>query len=249
MSLDQVDDIILHSLRSLEGCADISTDIHSVEELSPPTILRAVLVCLKTIDESSQFSADTPIPRNMSARVSLCNELCDAIKNLGYREQLGYHQLLYKNASDNRRLLAWLISRLPNSESATGGSQDRKDPVFEVLALESKESWAPPLTFQLRRKLRYADVYQFSTRPLLSPISQFYPGVPLITDQPAHSQQRAPSVFEYQQGLVMKLAEWEAEWNSKGLASGLSQREYRVKKAANIGRMMAASISSTLTAH
>ena len=248
MSLDQVDDIILHSLRSLEGC-EISSDIHSVEELSEATILRAVLVCIRAIDDASEFSADTPIPRNMSSRVGLCSSLCEAIKQLGYREQLGYHQLMYKNAADNRRLLAWLISRLPNTDASGSSAVDRKDPVADVLQHEAKEAWAPPLTFSLRRKLRHADVWQFSAAPLLSPLSHFYPGVPLLTDQPRHPQQRAPSVLEYQQALVVRMQEWEAEWNTKGLASGLSQREYRARKAANVGRTMATSISASLAAH
>ena len=35
---------------------------------------------------------------------------------MGYKGDLGYHQLLYPNENDTRKLLNWLTSKLPRIE-------------------------------------------------------------------------------------------------------------------------------------
>lgn len=48
------------------------------------------------------------LPRHMSARVNACTTMATSIKEMGYRGELSYHQLLYPNENDVRHVLMWL---------------------------------------------------------------------------------------------------------------------------------------------
>ena len=52
-------------------------------------------------------------------------------QEIGYKGDLGYHQLLYPNTSETRALLNWLTSKLPRTEqehSSTSAEVDGKHP-------------------------------------------------------------------------------------------------------------------------
>ena len=111
------------SLRS--NSSDIDEDVRSIRQFSSEMVLQAVLLSLQVIEPNKEHPSS--LPRNMSARVSVCADIAQNIKDLGYRDDLGYHQLLYPNENDTRRLLSWLTNILPreaesSTESSTGAS-------------------------------------------------------------------------------------------------------------------------------
>ena len=46
-------------------------------------------------------------------------------QSLGYKDDLGYHQLLYPNEADTRKVLSWLVNQLPQTEALVEGQGAR----------------------------------------------------------------------------------------------------------------------------
>lgn len=53
----------------------------------------------------------------MSLRLKLTTNIAEQIKELGFRGDIGYQSILYSNENEIRRVLMFLIERLPNKES------------------------------------------------------------------------------------------------------------------------------------
>jgi len=54
--------------------------------------------------------------------------------------------------------------------------------------------------------------------------------LPFVTQQPADRQEVAPSLLSENSHGVVAAQEWEQEWNTSGLGSGLSQSDYKARK-------------------
>lgn len=58
----------------------------------------------------------------MAARHRVATAVANAIKANGYSGEGGYNSLLYPNERDVRRLLSWVVQKLPRSEESTAGT-------------------------------------------------------------------------------------------------------------------------------
>jgi hypothetical protein len=78
-------------------------------------------------------------------------------------------------------------------------------------------------------------------------LTKFYSQyLPVVTAQPGHRAEIAPSVFEANLAAVSEQAERENEWNTKGIGSNLNPMAYNKKKSEGIARMMAGFMKNTL---
>ena len=51
----------------------------------------------------------------MSSKFRVCTELAEAVKKLGYCDEIGFHQFLYPAEKSSRELIAFLLDSLPQA--------------------------------------------------------------------------------------------------------------------------------------
>ena len=59
----------------------------------------------------------------MAAKFRVGTSLAQAVKNLGYRGEVGYQTFLYSNESDVRRVFMFLIEQMPK-ESVSAAAEE-----------------------------------------------------------------------------------------------------------------------------
>lgn len=106
--------------------------------------------CLATISEEFE---DLPrnLPPGMAQRYAVTQKLAEAIKQAGFRGDVGYQTLLYANIVEVRRVLMFLVEKLPKEADKTGPIIDENDPIrkkevelAQAIAMQQKSPWIPP---------------------------------------------------------------------------------------------------------
>uniref|UniRef100_A0A7S4NKW6 Coiled-coil domain-containing protein 22 homolog n=1 Tax=Paramoeba aestuarina TaxID=180227 RepID=A0A7S4NKW6_9EUKA len=267
-----VDSVILTTLRGIS--CPIDEDIKTVDDLSPKMILLSVSRCLNLLDDSLNYPTET-VPRQMASAVSLATKVCASIKGFGYRGQIGYHQLLYASPVENRKLLSWLITQLPSNESEEAldgeSSLDLSKEILHNVTNELKKPWMLPTTTKYKLGVESEALHEtkFKATFLQWPTCGTAPRVDFkviedyirfyskpIVSQPPTPTKLAASLIETSSISSTATADWESEWNSVGLESGLNPFDYRKKKNEKIKGMtkgvfgsFSASVSSFKVRH
>ena len=78
---------------------------------------------LRGINPSSEFPLK--LPASKAPRFRACTAVATAIEELGYTSELGYQAFLYPNVPDMRKLLMWLVNKLPKLDGDQGDSEER----------------------------------------------------------------------------------------------------------------------------
>lgn len=130
--MDEIDNIILHSLRQI-GCA-LDEEVTSLDEFSPTLLVQVVSKCITLIDPS--LDLPRTLPPGMAQRFTATASLAEACRTIGYRRDIGYQTFLYSNVAEVRRVLMFLIERLPkeSADKAAGTGQ----PLDVTTELESR---------------------------------------------------------------------------------------------------------------
>lgn len=99
--------------------SNIDEEIASLKQFDPDLIVKAISCCLETMIPGSSFPRS--LPPSMSLRLKVATSLAEQIKGLGFRGDMGYQSILYSNEIEIRRVLMFLIERLPRegNKSAT----------------------------------------------------------------------------------------------------------------------------------
>ncbi|XP_050333108.1 coiled-coil domain-containing protein 22 homolog [Bactrocera neohumeralis] len=114
--MEEVDKIIVQSLKQI-GC-DISYDC-TMGDFTPTLLVDTVSKCLQKIQPSSRYIPLTlPEGLAMAQRFSIATTLSSIISTLNYRADIGYQTFLYPNEVDVRKLLMFLIEKIPRDEEA-----------------------------------------------------------------------------------------------------------------------------------
>ncbi|XP_052888159.1 coiled-coil domain-containing protein 22 homolog [Anopheles moucheti] len=129
--MDDIDNIILHSLRQID--CDLDEDIQGLEQFTPSILVRTVSKCLLLIDPS----LDLPhtLPPGMAQRFTVTARLAEACSTVGYRRDIGYQTFLYPNVAEVRRVFMFLIEQLPKD---TTDASDPEAPFDRVTDLENR---------------------------------------------------------------------------------------------------------------
>jgi len=236
--MEEVDQIIIHGLRSI---CDIDADTRSVNEFESATLFQAVVKCLQVIEPEKEIK--TSLGKGMSGRVSACAEAAQRVKELGYKGDLGYHQLLYPNTNDTRNLLNFLTSKLPRTEqeqsstSAEVGADSSellKNAIVSKFNTLVKETWSPifdPLSIQ--------QVYHSKSNFFTSAIDDsFEENADFVTRQPPRRKDVIPSLLEHNFAHLLEEIQLREEWESAGLDSGLNPTQFRQQKRLKIAKQM-----------
>lgn len=89
----------------------------SLKDFDADTTVLAISSCLGLILPEVPFPKK--LPPSVSTRIKVAADLAKQIKNLGFRGDMGYQTILYCNEVEVRRVLMFLIERLPREASKT----------------------------------------------------------------------------------------------------------------------------------
>lgn len=195
--MEEADEILLLSLRSA-GCEiPAETTLH---DFSPELLVESCSFCLQVICPTEKFA--TKLPEDPSGRFRVCNVLAAALQRLNYQGELSFHQFLYPNIQDSRKLLAHLLDQLPRTAAATAQDSATDESNVER-AFAALGRWTSPYITKGRK----------ATQPPSSPStpSTLSHGTPFwtvklqvhsedgkfITSQPRQHALLAPSLLEY----------------------------------------------------
>uniref|UniRef100_A0A674GE83 Coiled-coil domain-containing protein 22 n=1 Tax=Taeniopygia guttata TaxID=59729 RepID=A0A674GE83_TAEGU len=241
--MEEVDKILIHSLRQA-GTA-VPPEVQSVRELSPELVVEAAVRCLRAVRPSLGAPLSPRLPPGISARFRLASELAAACQELGFGGDVGYQTFLYSSEHDTRRLLLFLVEKLPRDEGERGAEPPGKSgALLRAIGARIREQlgtpWVPPLcrTPSLQRLQGTAHLQPFTTCPLVLPqsggppeLQEYFGGAaPPVPAQPPRSGQSPPALLETHAAQLGARHEWEAELGGPGLAPRLPPQEYLERK-------------------
>ncbi|XP_071087689.1 coiled-coil domain-containing protein 22 homolog [Haliotis cracherodii] len=261
--MEEVDHIIIHSLKSID--CDIDDDIVSLKQFNTELIVSTIVSCIKFIN--NEIDLPNTLPPGMSARFRMGASLANCIQDIGYRGDLGYQTFLYSNESEIRKIFMFLVEKLPKdssqaAEEPLGSSVLLQRAISAVISRQMQSPWTPPylknkgVTWRGKpptwQREGACNMHNFHAVHLTAPegvadlnkkipkeLRAYYnQSLPFVTKQTLRHFDTAPSVIEQNSSEVVAHQEWETEWNQSGLASRLSQQEFRAKKKQKIQRMI-----------
>uniref|UniRef100_UPI00398E5BBC coiled-coil domain-containing protein 22 n=1 Tax=Pristiophorus japonicus TaxID=55135 RepID=UPI00398E5BBC len=240
--MEEVDRIVSRALAQ-SGC-EIPDDVVSVQQFSTELIVEAVVRCLRIIDPSLGNGLSHQLPPGMSARFRIGMSLAQACQDLGYEGEIGYQTFLYSNEPEIRRLLMFLVEKLPRDSIDSANQPAGKSVLQRSIASKIKQQlaipWVPASlrTPSLLRVQSSRLMQKFHSQPLSLPenyttekkipeeVKEYYDRYLLpVTAQPSRHSFVAASLLEQAVADLSAVQEWESEWNSQGLVSRLSPEE------------------------
>uniref|UniRef100_A0A182PQX5 Coiled-coil domain-containing protein 22 homolog n=1 Tax=Anopheles epiroticus TaxID=199890 RepID=A0A182PQX5_9DIPT len=151
--MDDIDNIILHSLRQID--CDLDEEIQGLEQFTPSILVRTVSKCLLLIDPTLELPQT--LPPGMAQRFTVTARLAEACTSVGYRRDIGYQTFLYSNVAEVRRVFMFLIEQLPKD---TTDSADAEAPFDRVTDLENR------IVENMRQQLRGGGAWRKDLSPL-----------------------------------------------------------------------------------
>ncbi|KAE8750456.1 hypothetical protein FOCC_FOCC002750 [Frankliniella occidentalis] len=144
--MDEVDRIIIRSLREI-GC-DIEEGVECLKQFSTELVVEAAARCIEAIQPGSGIP--TSLPPSMSMRFRIGAAIAQACTDMGYGGEVGYQTFLYSNEADLRRVLMFLIERLPKDgqtdkvvqEPTSRSAKIRKD-ISLTITKQLSAPWVP----------------------------------------------------------------------------------------------------------
>ena len=270
--MEDVDAILLPILRE-SGCP-LPPDVVSMKQLdsdlfytSAVTILRLIHAASPTPLPSSPLTKHPlSMPTGKAARFRITSALCNDIKGLGLPSELGYEAFLYPGEADTRRVLRFLVEKLPKLEPADGDpaaasahpSTDVHSRIHQALDALSKHQPHPPSTIPTPTG---STPHPFHTihleLPALSPASALAytrNHQPLLPLQPSHPPSLLPSLRELNLQALLQAAERERQWNDPSAASAEQRRAaltaaMRASLSTDLARAGATTASSRRALH
>ncbi|XP_071657358.1 coiled-coil domain-containing protein 22 [Patagioenas fasciata] len=241
--MEEVDKILIHSLR--QAGTPVPPHAQSVRDLSPELVVDAAVRCLRAVRPDLGGPLNPLLPPTISARFRLASDLAAACQELGFGGDVGYQTFLYSSEHDTRRLLLFLVEKLPRDESERGAEPPGKSgALLRAIGARIKEQlgtpWVPPVcrTPRLQRLQGSAHLQPFASCPLVLPqsggppeLQEYFGGVaPPVSAQPPIFGRTPPALLETHAAQLSTHHEWETEWGGPGLASRLPPQEYVGRK-------------------
>ena len=118
--MDQADGIIIPILQSI-GCG-FGNEITSMKQFDNFMFIEGLIKCLHLIDES-YHNLSPKLPKGKAKQFKYGTKLSKILKNdLGYRGQVGFDTFLYINEDDVRKILRFVVQKLPERKGKRGRS-------------------------------------------------------------------------------------------------------------------------------
>ncbi|XP_019852672.1 PREDICTED: coiled-coil domain-containing protein 22 homolog isoform X2 [Amphimedon queenslandica] len=267
--MEEVDGIIISTLKEV-GC-DFEDEIASLTQFTPEMVVEASVRCLQII--IPEFQSPTHLPDAMSARFRMCTGLANACQELGFQAEVGYQTFLYSSVKDWRKLLMFLLEKLPKeaaqtADEPTGAGILLTRSIGAEIGASLRTPWTP--SYCKRESVRWttptnwriegsSGLHAFTASDVQAPtgtgdlqkkipkeVKLYYAQeMPYVVAQPVLTRDVLSSLLAKNDSEVAAQQEWEAEWNQAGLASRLSENEYKAKKKQKLMKKL----SEQLRAH
>ncbi|NXY54319.1 CCD22 protein, partial [Callaeas wilsoni] len=98
----------------------VPPEVQSVRDLTPELVVEAAVRCLRAVRPALGAPLSPLLPPGISARFRLASDLAAACQELGFGGDVGYQTFLYSSEHDTRRLLLFLVEKLPRDEGERG---------------------------------------------------------------------------------------------------------------------------------
>ncbi|CAG7835882.1 unnamed protein product [Allacma fusca] len=128
--MEEVDSILIYTLEQI-GC-DVNTN---VAELSPLQIIKCVTRCLQLARPDMDIPAYDGAT-SMSGRYKVASQLAQLVTDLGYKEEIGCQSFLYPSEGDTRKLLIFMVEKLPRDIDSEVG--DKIEVLLSKIAKEAE---------------------------------------------------------------------------------------------------------------
>ncbi|XP_012557176.2 coiled-coil domain-containing protein 22 homolog isoform X1 [Hydra vulgaris] len=248
--MEEVDSIIIHTLKQI-GC-DIPSEIVSIRELSVELVIQASVKCLQAIN--SQCNISSVFPENMSARFRIGTSIATACQELGYHGELGYQTFLYANEQEFRKVILFLIEKLPKDTAETVSEPiGRSTLLNHSIAAELKRQLSVPWLPSYCRKNNLVNVgdaywffqgnssfhplhteklsYPFGLTKLLSKGQKAcFSNMKFVTSQTKDFRNNFASLIDDNTKMFEKEKECENEWHQIDMSAKISKDEHLQKK-------------------
>ncbi|XP_050426844.1 coiled-coil domain-containing protein 22 [Adelges cooleyi] len=210
--MEEIDGIIFFTLKGI-GC-EFSENETSLANMTQENFIKSVIKCLQKIQPSIKIS--NTIPRSMSARYQYGITVAEACKKVGYKSDIGYQTILYGNIVDMRRILMFLIEKLPKDTENIVELKSRRFAILKTL----KESLSSE---RVKTNILYSPQHPFVSVPLETGIS--IPGytrkctpaewknfcvnnLKFITEQPSDLKCLVPSIITLNVSRLLNIYEF-----------------------------------------
>lgn len=269
MAMEEVDNIIVATLREI-GC-NYDEGVSSLQHFSANMVVEACVRCLRVINPD--FQSPTLLPEAMSSRYRMCSTLANACQDLGYQGEIGYQTFLYSSMKEWRRLLMFLLEKLPRdsaqaADEPMGTSVLLGRAIAAELSLRMRSPWTPP--FCKARSTAWSGgewwlegsegVHRYHAVDVQAPrgtgdltikipkeLRHYYSRhMPYVSAQPRVREDVLASLLERNASEHAAQQEWEAEWNRFGLASRLSEEEFRARKKQRLKKRLGDQLRASL---
>ncbi|XP_031638251.1 coiled-coil domain-containing protein 22 homolog [Contarinia nasturtii] len=144
--MDEVDNIIIHSLRQI-GCK-LDGEVTSLVDFTPELLVHCTAKCLHLIQPDLEVPES--LPPGIAQRYNVTTALAEACASVGFRGDIGYQSFLYSNVTEVRRVFMFLIERLPkeaDKEHLDEIHTDRKSlldhNIRQNIKIQLNAAWTP----------------------------------------------------------------------------------------------------------
>ncbi|XP_068643529.1 uncharacterized protein [Aristolochia californica] len=132
--MDGAQEILLNALKA--SAVSLPSGVSSIQELDPDVLRSICAQCLHLINGS--FSLPTDMPGLMTDRIKICTEIASAVKNLGYKGDLSFHQFLYPSDKDTYNVVRFLVEKLSKTiKSSNAGVRKEENILVEGNKVDS----------------------------------------------------------------------------------------------------------------
>jgi len=228
----------------------IPDEVSSIKQLQSEHIYNIAATCLNAIDPERQLVVK--LPSSKTAGFRMASAVANIIKEMGFNGEMGYQIFLYPNEASIRRLLSFLIDKVPRVDRAeedrdTGSSNSLNNRVSAALSAFSQQKWT-----LLNNSARSTALAPFHACSLTIPTKSSNPDAtayftqvqPWLTQQCSDRDMFPPSVFELGVRDVV-LAEREARLLDSNV--GARQKAFRDQLATTVNTSLRSALAETTT--
>eukprot|EP01018_Ginkgo_biloba_P023355 Gb_22399 [translate_table: standard] len=120
--MDEAHQILLNALE--HAGVVMPTGVSTIQDVGSGALVSICSQSLILINERLSFP--TSLPVSMAERFRLCTDLATAIKQLGYRGDLSFHQFLYPSEEITSKLLRFMLERVSKTPLSSRGRGHRR---------------------------------------------------------------------------------------------------------------------------
>lgn len=117
MSMEEIDGIIFPILKDI-GCV-LPEEVTSIKHLQSEHIYSITAACLNAIDPERKLAEK--LPQAKAARFRVATVVANLVKDMGFTGEIGYQSFLYPTESEVRRLLSFIIDKVPRVDRSEEG--------------------------------------------------------------------------------------------------------------------------------